>query len=99
MQHYDIKIFGKVQGIGFRFMAMEAAYKYHVRGFVQNLKDGSVYLEVEGKEEDLKRFLEWCNTGALGAKVERIEATEGHLKNFVSFDIKRSSESQFEKYL
>jgi len=99
MKHYEIKIIGKVQGVGFRFMAMEAAYKYHVRGFVQNLKDSSVYIEAEGKEEDLQRFLEWCRSGALGTKVDRIEVTEGHLKNYVTFDIKRSSGTQFEKFL
>jgi len=98
MQHYNINIFGKVQGVGFRFMAMEAAYKYQIRGFVQNLKDGSVYLEAEGNDENLKRFLDWCSTGALGAKVDRIEVTEGLLKNYVTFDIKRSSESQLEKF-
>jgi len=90
MQNYELKIFGRVQGIGFRFMSMEAAYKFHVRGFVQNLKDGSVYIEAEGKEEDLQRFLAWCRTGALGAKVERVEVTEGQVKNYDSFDIKHS---------
>jgi acylphosphatase len=50
MKHYKIKITGRVQGIGLRFSAMQIAYRFEVKGFVQNLKDGSVYIEAEGEE-------------------------------------------------
>jgi len=99
MKHYNLKIFGRVQGVGFRFMAMEAAYKYQIMGYVKNVKDGSVYLEAEGMEDNLRRFLEWCQSGVLRARVERIEVEEGVLKDYKSFDIQRSSTSLFEKYL
>ena len=98
MKHYDLTISGKVQGVGFRFMAMQAAYKHHIRGYVRNLKDGNVYIEAEGEEENLKNFIEWCRTGALGAKVEEINGKEGEIKNFISFDIKRSTVPETDKY-
>lgn len=95
MKHYDLKIFGLVQGVGYRFMAMEAAYKYRVVGYVKNMNDRSVFIEAEGTEDDLKQFLVWCRSGALGARVDRIETTEGPVKGYKSFDIRRSSSSPF----
>lgn len=87
IQHYNIRITGKVQGVGFRFSSMEAAYRFGVVGFVKNLNADQVYIEAEGSETVLQRFLEWCRKGPLGAKVETVEATEGPIQNFTSFDI------------
>jgi len=98
MKHYDLTISGRVQGVGFRFMAMQAAYKHQITGFVQNLKDGTVYIEAEGEEAHLKKFIEWCRTGALGAKVDEIHGNEGTVKNFKSFDIRRSTVPESDKY-
>jgi acylphosphatase len=71
-------------------MSMQAAYKYHIMGFVQNMKDRTVYIEAEGEEPNLKKFIEWCRSGALGAKIEEIVVNETQVKNFTSFDIKRN---------
>ena len=90
MKHYKIKITGRVQGIGLRFSAMQIAYRFDVKGYVQNLKDGSVYIEAEGEEENIDRFLQWCRTGPLGARIANTDFTEGEVKNFKSFDIVRS---------
>jgi acylphosphatase len=87
MKHYNIKITGRVQGIGFRFSAMQVAYRYEVKGYVQNLKEGAVYIEAEGEEENISRFLQWCRSGPLGARVDNAEITEGEVKDFKSFDI------------
>jgi len=92
MKHFDIRVSGRVQGVGFRFMAVEAARRYHIRGFVKNLWNGSVYIEAEGEEVDLEDFFRWCRTGPLGARVENAETTEGTLKHYVSFEIRYSSE-------
>ena len=46
MSGYQIIVRGKVQGVGFRFSAMEAAYKYSVHGFVKNQGSDSVYIRV-----------------------------------------------------
>jgi len=53
MVHYS----GEVQGVGFRATAVDIAKDYPVTGWVKNLADGRVQLLVEGKEEDVKRFL------------------------------------------
>ncbi len=87
MKHYNITISGHIQKIGFRFSAMHSAYRYGVHGFVKNMNDGKVYIEAEGEDSDLDDFLQWCHRGPLGSKVDSVEAIEGEMKNFLSFDI------------
>jgi acylphosphatase len=53
MVHYS----GRVQGVGFRATVVNIARDHPVTGWVKNLADGRVQLLVEGKEEDVKKFL------------------------------------------
>ncbi|MBE0646776.1 MAG: acylphosphatase [Bacteroidales bacterium] len=88
MKHLNIIVKGRVQRIGFRFRTMETAYKFGVFGVVMNQDDNSVYIEAEGEEEAMEKFLEWCHSGPLGAKVEEVNITEDALKGYTSFEIK-----------
>lgn len=88
MKHFNIIVRGKVQRIGFRFYAMEAAYKYGVKGFIMNREDGSVYIEAEGDPDALEQFSGWCHRGPLGARVGSVEITESNVQGFTSFEIK-----------
>lgn len=44
---------GRVQGVGFRYSVLQVAKEYDVSGVVQNLTDGRVKLEVEGRGDDI----------------------------------------------
>ena len=88
MKHKKLRIYGKVHRIGFRFSAMQKAYKIGVHGFAQNADDGSVYIEAEGEEEKLNEFIDWCKVGPIGAKVDRILMEDGSVCNYLSFDIR-----------
>jgi acylphosphatase len=48
---------GSVQGVGFRYTARALAAKHSLSGWVANLIDGRVELEIEGKNSDLDNFL------------------------------------------
>lgn len=48
---------GRVQGVGFRYQAMQLAKEFTVTGQVSNLPDGRVRLEVEGAEAELSDFV------------------------------------------
>lgn len=48
---------GDVQGVGFRFTAVDEAQKFGVTGWVKNCADRKVELVAEGVEETLKKFL------------------------------------------
>jgi acylphosphatase len=73
MKNVKIKIYGRVQGVGFRYEAYWKARKLHLAGFVMNEPDGSVYAEAEGEEPALNEFLMWCRGGPWPAKVDRVE--------------------------
>lgn len=68
-----IKVYGKVQGVGFRFYTNKKAVELDISGWVQNKPDGSVYIEGEGDETNLLTFIDWCNTGPQWARVSKVE--------------------------
>src|SRR5690606_39226851 len=49
---------GHVQGVGFRATTQRLAEGFDIAGFVRNLTDGSVELVAEGKDTEVKAFLE-----------------------------------------
>ena len=87
MQHFNLKILGKVQGVFFREGAREKANEFNITGFIKNLSDGTVYAEVEGKLDDLEKFIEWCHKGPEGAKIEKVKVEEEGLENFNEFRV------------
>ena len=80
---------GKVHGVGFRFSCMEAAYRIGVTGFVKNKKDGTVYVEAEGPEENIEQFIKWCHKGPTWARINKVEIEAGELKGYQTFEIAR----------
>lgn len=52
-----IIFYGFVQGVGFRWTAMQAANRYSCTGWVTNEYDGSVSMEIQGEEESIDRVI------------------------------------------
>jgi acylphosphatase len=86
LKHFNIKIFGQVHNVGFRFGAAETAKELKISGFVKNEPDGSVYIEAEGEEVNLQKFLEWCKKGPPWSEVEKVEMHEGEAGNYINFE-------------
>jgi acylphosphatase len=42
---------GRVQGVGFRFTALNIADRYELKGYVRNLPDGDVEMFAQGSAE------------------------------------------------
>ena len=78
---------GKVQGVGFRFTAVEIACDYPVTGWVKNLSDGRVQLLAEGPSEAVDKFLKAIRTH-WGDAIEK-EETENQTPTgkYQTFDI------------
>jgi acylphosphatase len=56
--HHEKAFFtGRVQGVGFRYAALQVAREFEVSGFVANLPDGRVVLEAEGAPDEVKAFI------------------------------------------
>jgi acylphosphatase len=88
MQAVRIKIHGKVQGVWFRKNTYKTAKELGIKGFVRNEPDGSVYIEAEGNESNLKMFIEWCKEGPESAIVKSVEFDEQEFKQFQEFIIR-----------
>jgi acylphosphatase len=70
------RVHGIVQGVGFRFSTEGEADRIEVGGFVRNLPDGDVEVEVEGRLDRVALLLEWLREGPSGATVESVDVTE-----------------------
>ena len=76
VHHSEVFFHGHVQGVGFRFAAREVAKEFEVCGFVENLADGRVHLEVEGPKGEIDRFLEALAERMHGF-IRKTERTDG----------------------
>ncbi len=54
--------FGRVQGVGFRFYAVNKARQLGLTGWVENLEDGSVEMEVQGEEEKIDLLIQYLDS-------------------------------------
>jgi acylphosphatase len=56
----QMKVFfsGTVQGVGFRYAALNVARGHAVTGWVRNRSDGRVEMVAEGTQEELESFIE-----------------------------------------
>jgi acylphosphatase len=68
-----VRVHGRVQAVGYRAGARERARSLGVRGWVQNLPDGSVEAVFEGDDERVDSLVRWCRRGPSGALVEEVE--------------------------
>ena len=69
-------IAGRVQGVGFRFFAEDAAAREGVDGWVRNLPDGRVEAYVEGDREAVDRVELALFRGPAHARIERVDVEE-----------------------
>jgi acylphosphatase len=69
-------IAGRVQGVGFRWFAHDAAAREGVDGWIRNLPDGRVEAEVEGEIEAVDRMEAALGRGPGGARVDHVEVEE-----------------------
>ena len=52
-----MRFWGSVQGVGFRYRARWAAQGLDLTGWVENLDDGSVLMQVQGPESAIDKMI------------------------------------------
>ena len=62
---------GHVQGVGFRFTVRHAAKGFDITGWVRNLPDGRVEVQIMGEEHEVRAFLDRVAQGELHALIHK----------------------------
>ncbi len=76
MQTIAITIIGNVQGVFFRQSAREKAVSLDIKGTIENLPDGSVYILASGEDQSIQSLILWCHQGPPKAEVSEIKLEE-----------------------
>lgn len=69
----SITVSGRVQGVGFRFFTQGEANKLRLTGWVKNLNNGNVTMEVQGAAADVEELISRLKKGSGFSKVTDIE--------------------------
>lgn len=78
----------KNMDVASRFIVMQQAYKYGINGSVQRKGEDAFFIIAEGKEEQLDKFISWCETFQLNFP-NCVTIEEKGIMNYKSFDIIR----------
>jgi acylphosphatase len=70
---------GRVQGVGYRYFAMDAAERLNVTGYAKNLADGRVEVYAIGTSDQLREFARELLRGPALAAVADISEVEAEL--------------------
>lgn len=70
----QIRVYGVVQGVGFRYFTEHQARKLGLTGYVRNMPDGSVEVLACGTALQVEALLDWIRAGGSPhAEVSRVE--------------------------
>ena len=85
VSHAHVFYSGRVQGVGFRYQALQVAQGFEVAGYVRNLTDGRVELEAEGSAAEVEAFLDAVTErmeGLIKDTERDVEKAEPRFKGF-----------------
>ncbi|MCX6640587.1 MAG: acylphosphatase [bacterium] len=85
-----IRVSGRVQGVGFRYFAMNWAEKLGLCGWVRNNWDGSVESEVEGDRSAVEEYINQIKIGPRWGHVSKADVEyKTYQGDYRQFDITR----------
>jgi len=84
----SVRVTGRVQGVSFRWYAVQEAQRLGVRGWVRNEPDESVAAHVEGDDEAVDAMVAWCRNGPSYASVQHVAVHDAQPIGADRFDIR-----------
>ncbi|CEE93868.1 putative acylphosphatase [Xenorhabdus nematophila str. Anatoliense] len=84
-----IYIYGRVQGVGFRYQTYHWAKKNKLVGYVRNMNDGSVKIVACGNDKQIKKLTHWLEQGGpSGAKIDHFQSQFCEAEEMNDFSIR-----------
>ena len=71
----EVRVYGHVQGVGFRYFTQQQAMRLGLQGRASNLPDGSVSVFARGEPHAIDQFLAWLQQGPRSATVTKAVIT------------------------
>lgn len=84
-KHLKIFIEGNLEAADFNYYCQSTAYKYGINAIYKNGDTRHVYLEAEGKDEELQSFAKELREGPLKRYTEIFRTEDGEFKNIKGF--------------
>ncbi|MCA9958714.1 MAG: acylphosphatase [Anaerolineales bacterium] len=81
LKRLEATIYGRVQGVSFRYYTQREAQRLRLTGWVANQSDGSVRVIAEGPELPLHQLLQFLYRGSPMAQVDHVDLTWGAATN------------------
>ena len=86
MKQIHFLVSGDVQGVCFRYYSSKKAQEKGLKGFVKNLSNGKVEVIIEGSENQINDFFEFCKNNPAYSHIQDVEIIgKKDIKEF-SFD-------------
>ena len=73
MRYAHWKVYGRVQGVGFRKATEREGQRLGLKGWVRNLEDGEVEILAQGEHQAVQILMDWSRRGPAFAQVESLE--------------------------
>jgi len=86
MVRAHVYVSGDVQGVSFRWYAIQHARRAGVGGFVRNVPDGRVEAVFEGRQDAVEALIAWCREGPPAARVTSVEVAWEEPEGSSEFD-------------
>ncbi|MCB9358537.1 acylphosphatase [Candidatus Woesearchaeota archaeon] len=87
MKNLHIMVEGRVQGVGYRYFVRSKAFKYNIRGTVQNTKDKKVEIYCQGEDDRIEMFIMELYKGPPLAMILKMDINNSINEEFSDFRI------------
>ncbi len=89
MKRYYVIFTGMVQGVGFRWTISTLAQRYNFTGWIRNMYNGNVEMEIQGKNISIASFIGEIMNSARWAKIDDYSIREVPVKEHeYGFDVR-----------
>jgi len=76
LKAHTLRVYGRVQRVGFRRYILDLAQDLHLTGYAKNLPDGSIEIFIQGKKKQLLTFLKTLKQPPPPANISELKQKE-----------------------